>query len=136
MTETLAEVVVDASVVARGLMIDGAAARVVDRIAARMTVAHAPDLIVAEVSSALAVSVRAERRSLGDAHALFRSFTESGVELHETTPLAPAAVELAATTQLSAYDSFYAVLARALEVPLLTVDRKLAASVLGAVLVD
>jgi len=45
------------------------------------------------------------------------------------------AIELAATSDLSAYDSFYAVLAAALEVPLVTADRRLAAAVPGAVLV-
>jgi predicted nucleic acid-binding protein len=136
MTETVAEVVVDASVVARGLTTEGVAAAVLDEIAAGVTVGHAPDLIVAEVSSVLAVSVRAERRSLDDAQMLFRSFVASPVELHHTTPLAPAAIELAATTQLSAYDSFYAVLARALEIPLVTADRRLAAAVADSVLIE
>lgn len=132
---TLAEAVVDASVVVRGLTTDGTAAEVLDQIAVGAMVGHAPDLLVAEVSNALALAARTERRSLGDAQALFGLLAASPIELHSTAPLAPVAIELAATSDLSAYDSFYAVLAAALEVPLVTADRRLAAAVPGAVLV-
>jgi predicted nucleic acid-binding protein len=44
-------------------------------------------------------------------------------------------MELAATTRLSAYDSFYAVLARALGMPLVTADRRLAEAVPESMLV-
>jgi predicted nucleic acid-binding protein len=128
----LAEAVVDASVVVRGLTTDGYAADVLDQIAVGATVGHAPDLLVAEVSNALALAVRTERRSLGDAQSLFGLLSASPIELHSTVPLAPAAIELAATSDLTAYDSFYAVLAAALEVPLVTADRTLAAAVPGA----
>jgi len=130
---TLAEAVVDASVVVRGLTTDGDAAEVLDQIAVGATIGHAPDLLVAEVSNALALAVRTERRSLGDAQSLFGLLAASPIELHSTVPFAPAAIELAATSDLSAYDSFYAVLAAALEVPLVTADRRLAAAVPGAV---
>jgi len=49
-------------------------------------------------------------------------------------PLA-AALDVAITTGLSAYDAFYAVLSATIGVPLVTADRKLAAAVPGAVLV-
>jgi predicted nucleic acid-binding protein len=132
---TPAEAVVDASVVVRGLTTDGDAADVLDRIAVGETVGHAPDLLVAEVSNALALAVRTERRSLGDAQSLFELLAASPIELHSTAPLAPAAIELAARGELSAYDAFYAVLADALAVPLVTADRRLAAVVPGALLV-
>jgi predicted nucleic acid-binding protein len=128
----LAEAVVDASVVVRGLTTDGDAADVLDQIAVGATVGHAPDLLVAEVSNALAVAVRAERRSLGDAQSLFGLLVAGPIELHSTVPLAPAAIELAATSDITAYDSFYAVLAAALDVPLVTADRRMAAAVPGA----
>lgn len=130
---TLAEAVVDASVVVRGLTTQGDAADVLDQIAAGTTVGHAPDLIVAEVSNALALAVRTERRSLEDAQSLFGLLAASPIELHSTALLAPAAIELAAMSDLSAYDAFYAVLAAALEVPLVTADRRLAAAVPGTV---
>lgn len=132
---TLAEAVLDASVVVRGLTTESEAADVLDRVAEGATVGHAPDLVVAEVSNALALAVRAERRSLEDAQLLFELFAASPIQLHPTVRLGPAAIELAATSELSAYDSFYAVLAAALEVPLVTADRRLAAAVPGAVLV-
>lgn len=135
MPETPAEIVVDASVVVRGLTSEGVAAALYDEIASGQVVAHAPELIVAEVSNALAVGVRTERRALDDAQALLRAFLETPCVLHATTPLAPAALALAATTQLSAYDAFYATLASALEVPLATADRGLAALVPNAILV-
>ena len=132
---TLADAVVDASVVVRGLTTKGEAADVFDQIAAGATVGHAPDLLVVEVSNALALAVRTERRSLDDAQVLFGLLAASPIELHSTGPLAPAAIELAAMSDLSAYDSFYAVLAAALEMPLVTADRRLAAAVPGGVLV-
>jgi predicted nucleic acid-binding protein len=49
-------------------------------------------------------------------------------------PGLPSAVELAATRRLSAYDAFYAFLAEALDVPLVTADRRLAKLVPGTVL--
>lgn len=133
---TRAEIVVDASVVVRGLTTDGSAAEVLDQVGAGATLGHAPELLVAEVSSALAVSVRAERRSLEDALSMLDSLARSPIELHSTPPLAPAAVELAATSALSVYDALYAVLSRALEIPLVTADRRLAAAVVGSVLVE
>ena len=129
-------IVVDASIVVRGLTAPGAAADVLGEIDSGATVAHAPDVIVAEVSNALAVTVRTERRSLGDARAALELFAAYPIELHRGIQLAPAAVELAAATRLSAYDGFYAVLAAALAVPLVTADRRLAAAVAGSVLVE
>lgn len=131
---TLAEAVLDASAVVRALTSDGEAAELFDHVAGGKTVGHAPELVVAEVSSALALAVRTERRSLRDAQTLLELLAASPIRLHSTAPLAPAAIELAATSELSAYDAFYAVLSRALDVPLVTADRRLAASVRGALL--
>jgi predicted nucleic acid-binding protein len=128
--------IVDASAVVRGLTTEGPAAETLDQIGAGVIVGYAPDLLVAEVSNALAVAVRAEQRSLNDAQSLLDSLLQSPIELHPTTAMAPAALELAATTQLSAYDACYAVLARVLGFPLVTADRRLAEAVVDSVLVD
>jgi len=132
---TLAEAVLDASAVVRGLTTEGEAADLLDDVVEGRTVGHAPDLVVSEVSNALALAVRSERRSLNDAQSLLEILAASPIQLHPATRLAPAALELAATSELSAYDAFYAVLAHALEAPFVTADRRLAAYVPRAVLV-
>jgi len=132
---TLAEAVIDASAVVRGLTTEGEAADLFDQVSEGATIGHAPDLLVAEVSSALALFVRTQRRSLEDAQSLLGLLAASPIQRHPTASLAPAALELAGASALSAYDSFYAVLAAALEVPLVTADRRLAAAVPGALLV-
>lgn len=120
----------------RGLTAEGSAADALDQIGAGVLIGHAPDLLVAEVSNALAVVVRAEQRSLDDAQSLLNTVVDGPIELHPATAIAPAALELAATTQLSAYDSMYAVLARALGFPLVTADRRLADALPCSVLVE
>lgn len=133
---TPAEQVVDASAAIRGLTTDGDAADLLVRITEGVAVGHAPDLIVAEVSSALAVAVRTERRSLDDARNLLELFIACPIERHPSASLAVAALDLTATSELSAYDALYAVLAEGLRVPLVTADRRLAAAVPGAMLLD
>jgi predicted nucleic acid-binding protein len=132
---TLAETVLDASAVVRGLTTEGAAADLLDDVVEGTKVGHAPDLVVAEVTNALALAVRTERRSLKEARPLVEVLAASPLQLHPAAGLAPAALELAASSELSAYDAFYAVLAYALDAPLVTADRRLAASVPTAVLV-
>jgi len=133
---TRAEVVLDASAVVRGLSREGRASEVVDGVLAGATAAHAPDLVIAEIASALSLAVRTEARSLAAAQEALELVAASPIVVHACGPLAPAALEVSATSQLSAYDAFYAVLARALDVPLVTADRKLAAAVPEAVLIS
>jgi predicted nucleic acid-binding protein len=97
---------------------------------------HAPDLIVAEVANALVVLVRAGQRSLEEARTAFAVFRSSPIELHSSVAFASEAIELAAAGRLSADDAFYAVLAEALDIPLVTADRRLASAVAHSVLVE
>lgn len=129
------ELVFDASAVFRGLTTRGDASGLLDQLGRAEIVGHAPDVIVAELANAVAVSVRFERRSRAEAGQLFEDFVRSPLVLHPIKPLATAAIDVAVRTGLSAYDAFYAVLATTLDVPLVTADRKLAAAVPGSVLV-
>ncbi|MGH3111644.1 MAG: type II toxin-antitoxin system VapC family toxin [Gaiellaceae bacterium] len=133
---TLAELVVDASVVVRGLTTEGSAAETLERITTGDTRADAPDLLVAELSNALALAVRTGRLELASAQLLLSSVLDGPIVLHPVAALAPAAIELASGTGLSAYDAYYAVLADTLGVPLVTTDRRLGEAVPGAVLLE
>jgi predicted nucleic acid-binding protein len=132
---TVDEAVLDASVVVRGFTSAGSANELLRDVIRRATFAHAPDLLVAEVANALTIMVRTQRSSLEATQSQLRLLDATPIELHPGMTLAPGALELAATTGLSAYDAFYAVLASALDVPLVTADRRLAAAVPNTLLV-
>lgn len=133
---TPAELVVDASVVVRGLTTEGPAGATLELITKGEARADAPDLIVAEVSNALALAVRTGRFGLPSAQLLLSSVVDGPIQLHPSTALAPAAIELATESGLSAYDAFYAVLAALLSVPLVTADRRLSEAVPNAMLLE
>ncbi len=130
---TSAEIVLDASVAVRGLLERGEAAELVGRIADKKTSAHAPDLIVSEVTNALRVSIHPERWPIALARERLETFLEWPVALHPCRPLAGLVLETATALGISAYDAFYAVLSAELGLSLITADRRLAAAVPGAV---
>ena len=133
---TAAEIVLDASALVRGLQRESEEAiEIVDRIAAGSISAHAPDLIGPETASALLQLVRAGRSSPHAAATMLEAASASAIIRYPGGQFARPALELAMDTGLSAYDAFYAVLAKALDIPLVTADRKLAAAVDGSVLV-
>ena len=134
---TVAEIVLDASVLVRGLQRQAEEAiEIIDRIDDGSISAHAPDLIGPETASALLQHVRAGRSSPQAAVTMLEAATASKIIRYSSVQFARPALELAVETGLSAYDAFYAVLARALDIPLVTADRKLAAAVAGSVLVE
>jgi len=116
--------VVDASVVAEALLGTERGARAVARFGDHALVA--PQHLSAEVASVL------RGWSLGghltDAEALrtFREFEELGVEQIDLIALLPDVWAL--RHNLTAYDAFYVVLARAVGCELLTLDARLAAA--------
>jgi predicted nucleic acid-binding protein len=128
-------VVLDASAVVHGLLGSSlSAVDVVNRVARATVVAHAPDLLVAEVTNALRVRI-SERWPVEAARECLVTFLGLGITIHGGSRLAPTALSLAASRGLSAYDAFYAVLSDALEAPLYTSDHRLAAAVRDSVLV-
>lgn len=133
---TPSEVVLDASALVRALLHESdEAVEIVDGIADGSISAHAPDLIGAETANALLLLVRAGRTPPQAAVTMLEAATASAIVCYSSAQLARPAFELAVDTGLSAYDAFYAVLARMLDIPLVTADRKLAAAVGGSVLV-
>jgi predicted nucleic acid-binding protein len=133
---TPVDAVIDASVIVRGLTRESErAADLLRGIAAGRAEGHAPDLVVPEVTNALLRYVTTNRSDLEGAVASLNALAACPITLHPSTGLAAGALRVAVALGLSAYDAFYAVLADALEVPLVTADRRLAAAVAGSVLV-
>lgn len=130
------EIVIDTSALLRGLLAEEPGAEeVVAHVWSGRTRAHAPELIVAESTHALLRLVRAGRLEADDARRLADDVDRAPIERHGGSGQARAALEVALVTRLSGYDALYAVLAEALEVPLVTADRRLADAVPGSLLV-
>lgn len=137
MSETTSEIVLDASAAVRGLLRDeGSAFEVVAVVSAGTTAAHVPDLFVAEVTNAFVVRARASRWPAAKAALSLDVVLSWPLVVQACRPLAVHALEAATRRGLSAYDAFYTVLARELDIPLVTADRRLAEAVPGAVLVS
>jgi predicted nucleic acid-binding protein len=134
---TAAEIVLDASVAVRGLVGEpGMASEVADAVAGGVIAASAPELIVPEVTNALRMRVDPDRWPLGEAQRALDAFLSWPVTILPCAPLATGALAIATERSISAYDAFYAVISEALEAPLYTADRRLAAAVTGSVLVQ
>jgi predicted nucleic acid-binding protein len=133
---TVAEIVLDASALIRGLQrTSEAAAEYVRQIVIGDLTAHVPDLVVAETTNAALRLLRSGRMTRSEARELIGAVQDLPVAEHRTATHAQAALAVAVDTGLSAYDAFYAVLSDVLELPLVTADRTLAAAVGRAVLV-
>lgn len=133
---TDAEVVLDASALLRGLLREGQEAdEIVRHVWNGAVRAHAPDLIGPESTHALLRLLRAGRIDLEHARRLADDLERTPLDRHSSRGQVGAAFEFAQAANLSGYDAFYAVLAGALDLPLFTADRKLAAAVDGSVLV-
>lgn len=119
----------DASVFVRALADGDRSALEWIRRAIREVEVTVPDLVFAEVGIALALCVRTAR--LPDDGALKRlEFTlQVPRRVVQARELAPAALGLAVSRELSVYDACYAVLAEAEDAVLVTADRRLASAV-------
>jgi predicted nucleic acid-binding protein len=133
---TLTDIVLDASALVRALLHESEeAVEIVEGIADGSISAHAPDLIGPETANALLHLVRVGRSSPETAATMLEVAGTSEIMRYSSAQFVRPAFELAMETGLSAYDAFYAVLAKGLDIPLVTADRKLAAAVDGSVLV-
>ncbi|MDO9555962.1 MAG: type II toxin-antitoxin system VapC family toxin [Coriobacteriia bacterium] len=93
---------------------------------------HAPDLLIPEVTNALWMQVAHRRFPLPIALERAASLDRLPITSHPSAVLAGTALALAVTMGHAAYDCFYVALAMALDAPLWTADRKLAAAVARA----
>ena len=128
--------VIDSSVFVRSIVEpDGQGARWIAAVNRRTVQGHTAVIAFTELANALVGYVRAGALTLDDATAALATFSVLPLRLHGPE-LAPAAVGAALDLGLSAYDGTYAALAESLDAPLVTADRRLAAAVLKAELID
>jgi predicted nucleic acid-binding protein len=115
--------VIDASVVVRWLLDDdfSAAAR---KLATAPTQYIAPELLLSETANALWKAHRAEAVPLADA-AEFLTRLPRRVEFPHTGNLIPEAFRIAAALNHPTYDCLYLALAEHLDLPFLTLDKRL-----------
>lgn len=124
---TAVSVVLDASVLIRaGVEREPQARTWTEAIETGHARGHVPDLVYAEVTSALTQSVRAGILEAQDAREILGGLVELPLRSHRQAGLATASLAIALEERLSAYDASYVALARSLEATLITADRRLA----------
>lgn len=128
--------VLDASVLVRSLTEPtGTASAWVARVRDGLVDGHTVGFAYLEVANALLGYVRAGALTPADAGGALEVLLTLPLHRHDAA-LAPAALSSAIELQLSAYDGAYAALAEALDVVLVTADRRLADAVPRAELVS
>jgi predicted nucleic acid-binding protein len=123
---TAASVVLDASVLVRAAVDRSPEARAWTARLGGEVHGHAPELIWAEVASALRLYVSTAAMSSVFAHEVLANLARLDLEPHALRELAAPALERALRQRVSVYDACYLVLADALEATLVTADRRLA----------
>ena len=91
----------------------------------------APELVLAEIASALWKYVRTNQLKPETAQAMLAQAHKPFTRLVPLEPLLPAAFELAVAIQHPIYDCFYLALAQREGAPLITADKRLAAAARG-----
>jgi predicted nucleic acid-binding protein len=94
---------------------------------------YVPDLFYIECANILLKYMRRFGRSLEDSQADLKDLNTLTLKTVSTAELMESALLLASQKDLTAHDACYAVLARQLEIPLITADRPMAQAVEWAV---
>jgi predicted nucleic acid-binding protein len=122
-------VVIDANVAVYALAgSDHVAGGVFERIERGELEAAWPELALVEVANAAATLARAGRLSAKRAAELVGEVVAAPIRAESLSLLVLPALAIALKRSISVYDACYVVLAEALDVPLLTADRRLAAA--------
>jgi predicted nucleic acid-binding protein len=120
-------IVLDASAVVELLLSTRTGRLVADRLSVLPTPAHVPHLLAVEVTHALRRLVATTAITSADAHDALVVLGQLDVRRWEHEPMLRRAWQL--RENLTIYDAMYVVLAEALDVPLLTTDRRLGGSI-------
>lgn len=125
---TVVNVVLDASVIVRAAVDEAPAAREWTQRLGFDVRAHAPDLLWVEVGSALFRYVSSGVLAMTKAQEVLAYASRLPIETRSLRGLAASALAAAIRRRLSVYDACYVVLADALDAPIVTADRRLAAA--------
>ena len=86
---------------------------------------HVPDLMQAEVGNILWKKTRHAEISSAEARRVARALLAAPLHVHATAPLLDGALDIALRADRTVYDALYVALAVALDIPLVTADRRL-----------
>jgi predicted nucleic acid-binding protein len=137
MTDVILRCVLDASVGIK-LFVEEEFSDKVERLFAKLaedpqTEIHVPDLFYIECANILLKYTRRFDRPLEDSLADIRDLNSLDLKITSTNELIEDALQLAEKKNLTAYDACYAVLARKLELPLVTADAPMANAIEWAI---
>jgi predicted nucleic acid-binding protein len=90
---------------------------------------HVPDLFYIECANILLKYTRRFQRPLEDSLSDIRDLGDLALKNTLTSQLALDAIQLASEKNLTSYDACYAVLAKKLEIPLITADARLSEAI-------
>jgi len=117
-------IVVDASVLVRALAVDSGPDGQWAEAIIEGSALHAPELVYVEVADVLRKLERAKGITTADAIAAHEDMLDLNLELFSFEPFAERIWEL--RHNLTSYDAWYVAVAEALELPLATLDTRLA----------
>jgi predicted nucleic acid-binding protein len=86
---------------------------------------HVPDLMQAEVGNILWKKTRRGELTPSEARRVIRAILVVPLQVHATSSLLEGALDIALRADRTVYDALYVALAVALDVPLVTADRRL-----------